>query len=237
MKPETQRTENGARFGLAQKLFAASERVLGITLPSELAERWSELAFIMRTVDDRLDDIADNVTRTKYSERLRAFVHGTGEAAAPNDQSFERALVNLRRLITSLESGRREAFTSALMAILDATEKLRHETNPRLFMRVRREEAEHTAEAFLALLPEAVRNSSRYPMLRSAVLRLGRVANCLDTFIDLSDDYKKGRILLKPSFWAHIEAASPVLREAPRLVSFLTIMLKNPIPKPRSERD
>lgn len=178
-------------------------KISSLSVPEKTISEWEAFSSSTRIIDNKLDSLADPTERLRFTQKIIRFLKedmadfSTDENA---DENIERAMLIVKNLTASLEENKRKAFINYLSSILKITEKIKTEKNPRRIVGLIRIEGQIAARLYLCFLPEEFKMSGKFRQLTHAITRLGRVANSLDSFFDLPDDYKKKEIQVPPTF-------------------------------------
>ncbi|KKU91741.1 MAG: hypothetical protein UY23_C0001G0347 [Candidatus Jorgensenbacteria bacterium GW2011_GWA1_48_11] len=175
-----------------------TEQITGLALPPETVGKWRAILGAVRIIDDRLDAIPEEKEREQFASGVMNFLNGEVSSFS-QDERLNNALGNVKDLVDGLSEVQRKSFLDSISRILNITEKIKTEEESSKFTTLTRLEGQVMGKVFIPFLPEEYRKSEKFPALLKVLTRLGRAANSFDTFIDLKEDYRKGRARVRPT--------------------------------------
>ena len=175
-----------------------AEQILELSIPEQTINNWKSVTASIKVIDKQLDHIVDKETRQAYSARLAEFL--TDDSVGfPDDPATQDAMARVRDVSSELSENQRTFFFDSLKIILKITEKLKNEESVKKFADLTRLEGQLTAKLYTSFLPEEYQHGEKYAKLILVFTRLGRVANNLDSFIDLPEDHKQKQTKIEPT--------------------------------------
>lgn len=179
---------------------AITEHITNIPLPHETFEQWKIGMHLLRIGDDKLDKIADSHQRLQFIQGVMKFMRDEVDVVpGENDPIFEDAMHRVRTVGRSVPEVQKEALFDIFAEILETTEMIRHVKTAGDYSFFTRREGELTMKLFIGLLPSEYTTSQSYVRLERSLIGMARFANSLDTFIDMSGDYKNGETQIPPT--------------------------------------
>jgi len=186
--------------------------ILEIGVPENIITDWKIFGRAVYIIDHELDEIINTYERKDFQKKLEDFLGGKEENFSNED--VQKAMLEIRRLSNNLEPDQRIFLTNSLLRVLRITEEMKLEENPKKLVILNRLEGQAFAKSFLAFLPYEFRQNDRYKKLLHSLTRLGRVANSLDSFLDMPTDYSNRKIRISPLFVNRILFVSAILSDS-----------------------
>lgn len=174
------------------------EQITGLPLPFETLRAWKVVLGATRIIDDRLDASTKKEERGQFTLRLMRFLNGHS-ADLFYDERLDKSLRGVKKVIDGLPETKKKSFLCSIARVFRVTEEIKTETKPLMFAGLTRLEGQVFAKVFAMFLPEVYQHSPKYSTLMKVLTRLGRAANCFDTFVDLQEDYRKSRSRIQPT--------------------------------------
>ena len=203
----------------ADTLGLITEQVVGLDLPKEVVSKWKSLLKSTGVVDHNLDKISDSKVREEFTSRLVAFLGGQNVDFSYNNK-LDLAMKNIMNLADGLSNDRKIFLFDALKRVLIVTEKLKTEKGISKFTNLTRLEGQVLIKIFFQFLPPefADPKNPKCRKLMKVFSRLGRIANSMDTFFDLPQDYMNGETRLKPTVLNRLVLVGAIVADG---ISFL----------------
>lgn len=192
------------------------EEVHGMKVPEETVRQWRTLMSAIRVVDDRIDHTQDTEKRQALVEQIKASLLGESVDFS-DDPNIARAMRQIEVLAEELGEERAHFMNTMFSLILRVTEDIRTESDPQEVVRLTMLEGQMTTKLFLPFLPESFKQGEQYQKLVHTLSRIGRGANCLDTFADLSTDYENDAVVIEPTVANRVLFLGGALTYAPEM--------------------
>lgn len=201
----------------AQTIKIIAEEVLSLELPEKTLIDWKKLFSIIRIIDDRFDHINDQDKRADFVEKIKKSMTEVNVDFG-EDEELSQKINELRELISQLDDGNRAMFERVASMIFKVTEKIKNEKYINKAVEETMLEGQITSKLFLPFLPREFKESEKYSQLIKMLGRLGRVANSIDTGVDLPFDYENKQVVVEPSFMNRLKFIAGVISSSRELV-------------------
>ena len=188
--------ETQIKYGnAASKLFKAANVCFGLEIPSEYRRIWIESFRVLYWVDHTIDGIGE-FERNVFAQGLSSYLSDEGA-----NQFYPEIAVLFKKSLYRLDDPIRRAYINYLLVLYEASEKVRHAQCIDDLISSTRLEGEMTAGMLLKLLPVGLVKNVRYLDYGNWLRNVGKVANLIDTLLDLKDDYEQGLVTVSPSMF------------------------------------
>ncbi len=183
---------------VADVLRAATTRIIGHSVPDCTYQSWRYLLAAMRLSDHQIDHFNDPSERSNFIANTTAFVTGSAEGVNTGSNTLDESLRNLRNCLQRFPEPTREQFALNAGVYARVIEGYKQTTSLSEYMFYRRLEGQVASRFLSMLLPEEIPTDKRRECTRW-FQTVTRVANLIDSAIDLPKDFASGETRVTPS--------------------------------------
>lgn len=170
-----------------------------INISNNILQQWTIIASACMMIDHKMDELDSFDHRQRFAKRGIDYVTGITDNFNSDNHLLIEKIDQLRNVIQDLPKKQREQFAHDLRLYAQITEKIRNETNPKRASMLTMVEGQISSRLYFYVLPDNILHHVNLPKYQNTIKIVTRVANNLDTFFDLPDDYEKGITALEPT--------------------------------------
>lgn len=180
--------EKGARV-----IAVLSEGFRGEAVPEDMFKSWKDTMSAMRHSDDIIDNSTDIEARKRIAQDALAYLSGSKDEINFPNTELNNSLTVLRAHLSEVDVRRQDIFFRSVKNVLKIGEKIRTTTDIGNFTKLRKIEGQISSRLLLAF------DDSVNPEYIKMISKLTRIANIVDSAIDLPRDYENGNCKIRPT--------------------------------------